>query len=253
MRVVAVALKKGGVGKSTTAVAIAAAAVRDLGLRVLLVDLDSQGTATKWLVGEDRKSLQLLLLDEATVTDVIERTACGVDLIGTDKWLTATEVTLRNEPGRELLLRQALADLPAGAYDLVVLDCPPDEGDLTVMALTAADEVWMAVEPVGAALEGVARLEAIVEKLARRLNPGLAITRVIPTRFEHTGLNKEVVGVLTDRYGPRVTLPVPKTVKVSESFSAVQPVTVFAPSCSASVAYRHIAATCLASLRPAVA
>ena len=178
-RIIAIANQKGGVGKTTTAVNLAAALAR-APQRVLLVDLDAQGNATMGS-GVDKREVEAstcdVLLGEVEARAAVVTTAEGFDLMPGNIDLTAAEIQLMESDGREQRLKTALESL-RGDYDFIIIDCPPALSLLTLNALTAADSVLVPMQCEYYALEGLSALMETIEALRARLNPGLEIERV---------------------------------------------------------------------------
>jgi chromosome partitioning protein len=219
-RIIAIANQKGGVGKTTTSVNLAAA----LALapkRVLLVDLDSQGNATMGS-GVDKREVAGstcdVMLEEMHAADVIVRTPEGFDLLPGNNDLTAAEIELMNEPGREQRLRRALETV-RDRYDFILIDCPPALSLLTLNALTAADSVLVPMQCEYYALEGLTALLQTIDALKSRLNPALEIEGVLRTMFDvRNNLANAVSADLTAHFGDKVFRTiVPRNVRVAEA------------------------------------
>ncbi|HIF32663.1 MAG: AAA family ATPase [Pirellulaceae bacterium] len=180
MRTIAVINQKGGVGKTTTTVNLSAA-LAESGYRVCLVDLDPQAHASLHLgfdLAEEDPSIYDVLTGEATLADVRHRVNGQLWLVPSHLDLAAAEIELAGEVGREVILRDKMAE-DDGNFDFVIVDCPPSLGVLTVNALTAVREVFLPLQPHFLALHGLSKLLRTVEIVEQRLNPGLRLSGVI--------------------------------------------------------------------------
>ena len=225
--VIAVANQKGGVGKTTTCVNLAAslAATRR---RLLLVDMDPQGNATV-ASGIDRNDLERsvydVLLEGAPAAEVMHPAAAGgYDVLPADRDLTAAEVHLLAKPRREFYLREALGRI-VGNYDYVLIDCPPAINMLTVNALTAADHVLIPVQCEYLAMEGLSGVLDTIRQIRETANPELAIHGILRTMFDlRNNLDREVTAQLVDYFGDRVYRTViPRNVRLAEAPSFGRP------------------------------
>jgi chromosome partitioning protein len=250
-RVLAMCNQKGGVGKTTTTINLGAA-LAETGRRVLLVDFDPQGALSVGL-GIDAHDLDLSIYDllmrrGVAMDDVVLKTDVpGMDLLPANIDLSAAEVQLVTEVAREQVLARALA--PARAeYDVVLIDCQPSLGLLTVNALTAADGVLVPLECEYFALRGVALLQDTIEKVRDRLNPDLEVDGLLATMYDARTVHaREVVARLVDAFGDRVFHTViARTVRFPESTVAQAPITTYAPSSPGAGAYRQLARELLA-------
>ena len=243
-RIIAIANQKGGVGKTTTAVNLAAA----LALtpkRVLLIDLDPQGNATMGS-GVDKRELENsitdVLLQEAEARAVIVKTPEGFDLMPGNIDLTAAEIRLMDEAGREARLKQAIETV-RGGYDFVIVDCPPSLSLLTLNALNASDSVLVPMQCEYYALEGLSALLDTIEALKGRLNPNLEIEGVLRTMFDvRNNLANAVSAELTNHFGELVFRTiVPRNVRLAEAPSHGQSIIGYDKASRGGVAYLGLA------------
>jgi len=211
--VIAVSAQKGGVGKTTTAVSLASAMARYHDKRVLLIDLDPQGhvsTAIKEQVTPGGGALSRVLEEDAgEVLDAITGTCVpGFDVTPFDSRLTATEDLLGTRMGKEFILRDRLK-ITRTHYDVIVVDCPPNIGNLSINGLVAADYVLIPCDPSPLALKGVNALVDTVSTIAMRLNPNIDVLGVLLTRVDgrNTTLNQAIMTEIEETYGPAL-LPV---------------------------------------------
>ncbi|GIX31640.1 MAG: chromosome partitioning protein ParA [Porticoccaceae bacterium] len=243
-RTYTIANQKGGVGKTTTGINLAAA-LSTFGKRVLLVDLDPQGNATTGL-GVDKRTLERtvcdLLLEERDPGEVLIRLPCGIDLLPANRDLTAAEVELVAGAERERRLARALERL-GGRYDHVLIDCPPSLSMLTVNALVACGGVIVPVQCEYYALEGLADLLATIERIARAFNPRLAVSGILRTMYDpRTALSQEVSNQLHAHFGERVfRTAIPRNVRLAEAPSHGLPVTLYDRSSRGAIAYLGLA------------
>lgn len=249
-RVIAVANQKGGVGKTTTAVNLAACLAR-LGKDVLLVDLDPQGNSTSGLgVRKERlrRSIYDVLSGEVPVEAVILSTDVeGLSLVPATIDLAGAEIELVNVPEREMALRRALG--PAGRNkDFVFIDCPPSLGLLTVNALCAADSVLIPIQCEYYALEGVTQLLNTINLVRSRLNPALELEGVVLTMFDaRTNLSIQVADEVKKHFRGKVyTAVIPRNVRLSEAPSHGMPIVKYDPRSRGSEVYMDLAKEVLA-------
>ena len=250
-RIIAMCNQKGGVGKTTTTINLGAA-LADYGRRVLLVDFDPQGALSVGL-GIDAHDLELsvynLVMERGIrAEDILLKTSVrGMDLLPSNIDLSAAEIQLVSEVAREHALSRALHPVLAD-YDLVLVDCQPSLGMLTVNALTASDGVIVPLECEYFALRGVALLQETIEKVRDRLNPRLEIEGLLATMYDsRTVHGREVLTRLVEAFGDKVFhTVVSRTVRFPETTVAGQPITSFAPESPGAVAYRQLAREVLA-------
>ena len=245
-RVIALCNQKGGVGKTTSTLNLGAA-LAEYGRRVLLVDLDPQGALSAGLGiaahDLDRTIYNLMLERDTTITDVLVPTrVTGMDLLPANIDLSAAEVQLINEVGREHTLARALRPM-LHAYDYILIDCQPSLGLLTVNALASAHGVIMPVAAEFFSLRGVALLVDTIEKVKDRINPELTIDGVLVTMFDGRTVHaRDVVAMLVQRFGDDVyDSVISRTVKFPETTVAGEPITSYAPTSPAAEAFRALA------------
>ena len=244
-KILAIINQKGGVGKSTTAVNLAAA-LGAMNKEVLLVDLDPQGNATSGY-GIDKRELDGCvydaLLGETPVEEVI--LACvgkGIDVLPSTINLAGAEVELVNEMARENRLKSALGSL-RGRYDYILIDCPPSLGLLTINALVAADKLLVPIQCEFYALEGVTKLLDSMNRVKKMLNPSLDIFGIVMTMYDsRTNLSNQVVNEVRSFFDKTVfETMIPRTVKLSEAPSYGQPIIEYAPDNKGTEAYNELA------------
>ena len=244
-RVFAVANQKGGVGKTTTTVNLGAC-FAEMDLRVLIVDLDPQANASTGLGLNPRQlehSLYDVLLHGVPLEDVVEPTAVkNLHVAPASLDLAGAEIELVPAFSRERKLRDALDGL-RGDYDVILIDCPPSLGLLTINGLTAAAEVLVPIQTEYYALEGLGQLIRNVDLVKRNLNPELELSVIVLVMFDaRTKLSSQVADEVRDHFGDKVCENViPRTVRLSEAPSFGQPITVFDPASRGAEAYRAVA------------
>ena len=244
-RVIAVANQKGGVGKTTTTINLGAS-IAEQGQRVLIVDLDPQANATTGLGIAAREltgSVYDVVLQRATVAEVLCTTEVpNLDVVPSGLSLAGAEIELVTAFSREHRLEKALAEV-ADDYDLILIDCPPALGLLTVNALVVAEEVLVPIQCEYYALEGLGQLVGNVDLVKANLNPGLEISTIALVMYDaRTKLSEQVAEEVRSYFGDRVCRQViPRSVRLSEAPSFGQPITVYDPTCRGAVAYRELA------------
>ena len=244
-RLIAVANQKGGVGKTTTAVNLGAAAAEQ-GHRVLIVDLDPQGNASTGLGINPRtleSSMYDVLLHDVPMDDAIEAAAVrNLFLAPANLDLAGAEIELVPAFSREMRLKSALSKVKHD-FDLVLIDCPPSLGLLTVNAFAAATEVLVPIQCEYYALEGLGQLLRNVDLVRRNLNADLHLSHIVLVMFDaRTNLAMQVATEVREHFGDLVCETViPRTVRLSEAPSFGQPITVFDTASRGALAYRDLA------------
>lgn len=244
-RVLAVGNQKGGVGKTTTVVNLAAS-LGEMGSRVLVVDADAQSNATTGL-GVDKRSLRSslyeVLLDQAVASETIVPSGFrGVDLLPANMDLAGAEIELVGASGRERRMREVLRRLKLG-YDLVLIDCPPSLGLLTLNAFVAADALLVPIQCEFFALEGLSQLLGTIRRIQAALNPTLEIAGALLTMYDaRTNLSAQIAEEARKFFKDRLyRTAIPRSVRLSEAPSHGQPITVYDPRSKGAEAYAELA------------
>ena len=255
-RIVAVCNQKGGVGKTTTTITLGAA-LAEQGRRVLLVDFDPQGALSVGLGIQphdiDATVYNLLMQRDVTAQDVLHKTGVhGMDLLPSNIDLSGAEVQLVHEVGREYVLGGVLEPLLPD-YDVVMIDCQPSLGLLTINALACADGVVIPLECEYFAMRGVALLMETIDKVSRRLNPKLTIDGLLATMYDSRTLHtREVLASMVNGFGDQVFHTViNRTVRFPDATVAGEPITSFDTGSSGANSYRELAKEVLERWRQA--
>jgi chromosome partitioning protein len=245
-KVVAMCNQKGGVGKTTSTINLGAA-LAEYGRRVLLVDMDPQGALSAGLGVphyELEKTIHNVLVEpRVSIDDVLLSTRIKhMDLVPSNIDLSAAEIQLVNEVGREQTLGRALHPV-LDRYDYVLIDCQPSLGLLTVNGLACSDGVVIPTECEFFSLRGLALLTDTVEKVRDRLNPKLEISGILLTRYDPRTVNaREVMSRVVERFGDLVfDTVITRTVRFPETSVAGEPITTWAPKSAGAIAYRALA------------
>lgn len=258
-RIIAVANQKGGVGKTTTAINLAAALV-EIGLKVLVIDLDPQGNASTGLgvEAEDRRATTYdLLVENMPLADIIQKTTIdGLDIVPATVDLSSADIALISNEKRSLLLREALrrGDLSEFGWDYILIDCPPSLNLLTVNAMIAADSILVPLQSEFFALEGVSQLMLTIREVRQTANADLRIEGVVLTMYDkRNNLSLLVEQDARKHLGDLVfETRIPRNVRVSEAPSFAMPVLSYDSNSKGAMAYRSLAKE-LVSRRKAVA
>lgn len=244
-KIIAVANQKGGVGKTTTSINLAAS-LGELGKKVLLIDLDPQGNATSGFGVEKNKienTIYELLLGSCSVKDcLISEVLDNISLIPANVDLAAAEIELINVKGKEYILRDEI-DYIKDDYDFIIIDCPPSLNMLTINAMTTAENVLIPIQCEFYALEGLSQLIHTINLIRERMNPKLGIDGVVFTMYDaRTNLSAQVVdNVKTNlKYHIYNTL-IPRNVRLAEAPSYGMPITIYDPKSAGAEAYMKLA------------
>ncbi len=245
MKTIAVANQKGGVGKTTSCVNIAAC-LAELGLRTLMIDIDPQANATTG-IGVERDACEYTiyncLVEGVPLSDIAVHTDYDkLDICPSGPELSGAEVELIYLEGREYRLREAIKALGRG-YDYILIDTPPSLGLLTINALAAAQTVLIPIQCEFYALEGVSQLTDTIRRVRRGINPSLDIEGVLLTMFDsRTNLSAQVVDEVKRCFPRKVySTVIPRTVRLSEAPSFGEPIITFDSGSKGAACYRHLA------------
>ena len=243
---IAVANQKGGVGKTTTTINLAAC-LAESGFKTLLVDMDPQCNACSGIGVErnvsDRASLYDVLVDGEQMSSItLPGPIDGLEIAPSDKKMAGAEVELVNRKSRDLILRNALDELDH-QYDYIIIDCPPSLGILTINALSCADSVIVPLQCEYYALEGISALLETIDLVRSSLNPGLSLEGVLLTMYDiRTNLSDQVAQEVRGFFRDQVfDVIIPRNVRLSEAPSYGLPIIQYDPGCKGSSAYRALA------------
>lgn len=244
MRTIAIVNQKGGSGKTTTAVNLAAA-LAEAGKRVLLIDLDPQASASMWYgLKEKGRPLYEVFTGEAGLEAAIEKSSVdGLEIIPSSPLLAGVEKALANEVAPETILKTKLHRLLKKPWDYLLIDCPPTLGILSLNALTTANEVLVPVEAHVMALHGLVQLLKTINLVKQRLNPALEITGILACRVDYrTKHSKEVLDQLRARFEGKVCQSVIReNIRLAEAPLHLKPITHYYPACNGSQDYKSLA------------
>ncbi len=243
-KIIAFTNKKGGVGKTTTAVNMAAYCA-EFGKRVLLVDIDSQGNATTAL-GFSKSSLKksvhnVLVEDDSASANIIPTQVKLLDILPANVDLSGAEVDLVYKRNRERILKEAL-DKVRGNYDYIFIDCPPSLGLLTINAWVAADSVIIPLQSEYFALEGVSQLMNTIALVRQRLNPTLSIEGVVITMYDGRALiSKQIAAEIKKFFKNKLyEIIIPRNIRLTEAPSYGRPILMYDPKCIGARAYKAL-------------
>lgn len=243
-RIISIINQKGGVGKTTTAVNLAAY-LAEAGRRTLLIDTDAQGNATSGLSMDSSRFVHTLydvLIDGVPAENAVYRTEVKrLSLLPASIDLAGAEIEMVDMDERETILRRRLAPL-WDAYDFILIDCPPSLGLMTVNALTCADGVIIPIQAEFFALEGLSQLVKTVNTVKKRLHPELELLGILLTMYDgRTNLAVQVSEEVKKYFGKKVFKTfIPRAVKLSEAPSFGEPIAVYAPKSKGAAAYRSL-------------
>ncbi len=243
-RIISIINQKGGVGKTTTAVNLAAY-LAEAGRRTLLIDTDAQGNATSGLSMDSSRFVHTLydvLIDGVSAENAVYRTEVKrLSLLPASIDLAGAEIEMVDMDERETILRRRLAPL-RDAYDFILIDCPPSLGLMTVNALTCADGVIIPIQAEFFALEGLSQLVKTVNTVKKRLHPELELLGILLTMYDgRTNLAVQVSEEVKKYFGKKVFKTfIPRAVKLSEAPSFGEPIAVYAPKSKGAAAYRSL-------------
>ena len=244
-RIFTVANQKGGVGKTTTTVNIAAAMAMG-GLRTLVIDLDPQGNASTALGVEHRDSAGVyeVLMGNAEMSEVVQKVAGFpvLDCVSSNTSLANAEINLVSMVARELQLKEAIESISVN-YDYIFIDCPPSLGLLTINAFAASKELLIPIQTEYYALEGLSQLLETYSVVKKRLNPNLNLSTIVLTMFDsRTRLSNDVAANVRSHFpNELIDIPIPRAVRVSEAPSYNQTVMTYDPLSPGAIAYMQVA------------
>lgn len=237
---IAIVNQKGGVAKSTTAVNLAAEFYR-IGHKILLIDLDAQFSATSAIFGNKKfdSTIYDVIVKGMDIEKTIQNSSnFGYDVVTSDIMLSAADLSIAQEIGREKILFNQTKSLK---YNIMIMDCPPSLGLITINALTACDFVLIPVCPEYFSLRGIKLLERILYNVETKLLTRFLTKAVLITRYKHRVVAREAVQAIRNYFGDKVFKTViPENIKIEEAHNAHLPVYKYDETCKASIAYRNL-------------
>lgn len=242
-KIISIINQKGGVGKTTTAVNLAAF-LADKGYKTMLVDADFQGNTTSGLSKdvEFEETLYDVLLDDVSIEEAVVKTDIKkLSILPASIDLAGAEIEMVSMEKREFLMKRKL-DQVCDKYDFILIDCPPSLGLMTLNALVASQEILIPIQAEFYALEGLSQLVKTVQVVTRKLNPGLSILGILLTMFDgRTNLSLQVADEVKKYFGNKVFRTViPRSVKLSEAPSFGEPILTYAPKSKGAEAYKKL-------------
>lgn len=244
MEILAILNQKGGSAKTTTAVNLGSS-LAEKNKKVLLIDLDPQGSASIWLgFKKPSKELFNLFTNNTSITDIINNTSInGLYIVVSSPWLISADKALAGEVGAEMILKNKLQVINNMTWDYVLIDCPPALGIISLNALTAANKVLVPVETHIMAVQGLAQLLNTITTVKERLNSSLQIDGILPCRVNtKTRLSKDIISDLRNRFHNQVyDTIIRESVKLAEAPSFGKPITVYDRKGAGANDYRSLA------------
>jgi chromosome partitioning protein len=244
VEIIAILNQKGGSAKTTTAVNLGSA-LAEQKKRVLLIDIDPQGSASSWLgFREPSKGLYTVFVENGSIADIINNTAIhGLDIIASSPWLISADKVLSSEVGAETILKQRIDSLKEPPWDYILIDCPPTLGIMSLNALTAAHKVLVPLETHIMAVQGLVQLINTIHTVKERLNPLLEIDGILPCRVnKRTRLSQDIISDLRNKFNGKVyNTTIRENIKLAEAPSFGQPITVYDTKSTGAEDYRCLA------------